>query len=66
MLFCGSLAAQNLTVEAPRVVSMNETFRIVFTANGNMSDFEWPGTSDFDVVWGPQKGSMSSTNIIYG
>ncbi|MBO6069240.1 MAG: BatD family protein [Bacteroidales bacterium] len=66
MLFCSSLAAQNLTVEAPRVVSMNETFRIVFTANGNMSDFEWPGTSDFDVVWGPQKGSMSSTNIING
>jgi tetratricopeptide (TPR) repeat protein len=66
MLFCGTLAAQNLTVDAPSVVSMNETFRIVFTANGNMSDFEWPGTSDFDVVWGPQKGSMSSTNIING
>ena len=66
MLFCGSLAAQNLTIDAPSVVSMNETFRIVFTANGNMSDFDWPGTSDFDVVWGPQKGSMSSTNIING
>ena len=66
MLFCGSLAAQNLTIDAPTVVSMNETFRIVFTANGNMSDFQWPGTSDFDVVWGPQKGSMSSTNIING
>ena len=45
---------------------MNETFRIVFTADGNMSDFEWPGTSDFDVVWGPQKGSMSSTSIVNG
>lgn len=66
MLFCGSLAAQNLTLDAPGVVSMNETFRIVFTADGNMSDFQWPGTSDFDVVWGPQKGSMSSTNIING
>ena len=66
VLFCGSLAAQNLTLDAPSVVSMNETFRIVFTADGNMNDFQWPGTSDFDVVWGPQKGSMSSTNIING
>ena len=66
MIFCGSLAAQNLTLDAPGVVSMNETFRIVFTADGNMSDFEWPGTSDFDVVWGPQKGSMSSTSIVNG
>lgn len=66
LMFCGSLAAQNLTLDAPSVVSMNETFRIVFTANGNMSDFDWPGTGDFDVVWGPQKGSMSSTNIING
>ena len=66
VLFCGSVAAQNLTLDAPGVVSMNETFRIVFTADGNMSDFQWPGTSDFDVVWGPQKGSMSSTNIING
>ncbi len=66
MMFCGSIAAQNLTLDAPGVVSMNETFRIVFTANGNMSDFDWPGTGDFDVVWGPQKGSMSSTNIING
>ena len=66
MLICGSLAAQTLTLDAPGVVSMNETFRIVFTANGNMTDFQWPGTSDFDVVWGPQKGSMSSTNIVNG
>lgn len=59
-------AAQTLKVEGPGVVAADETFRIVFTADGRMSDFEWPGTDDFDVVWGPQKGSMSSTSIVNG
>ena len=58
--------AQTLKVEGPGVVAADETFRIVFTADGRMSDFEWPGTDDFDVVWGPQKGSMSSTSIVNG
>jgi len=60
------LAQNTLTVEAPNIVTPDETFRIVFTANGKMSNFEWGGTSDFDIVWGPQKGSMSSTNIVNG
>ena len=59
-------AAQTLKLEGPRVVSLDETFRIVFTADARMSDFEWPGTDDFEVVWGPQRGSMSSTNIVNG
>ncbi len=59
-------SAQSLKVEGPGVVSLDETFRIVFTADARMSDFEWPGTEDFEVVWGPQKGSMSSTNIVNG
>mgnify|MGYP002859345208 CR=1 FL=1 len=59
-------AAQTLKLEGPRVVSLDETFRIVFTADARMSDFEWPGTEDFEVVWGPQRGSMSSTNIVNG
>lgn len=59
-------AAQTLKLEGPGVVSTDETFRIVFTADGRMSDFDWPGTDDFEVVWGPQKGSMSSTNIVNG
>ncbi|MBQ5517676.1 MAG: protein BatD, partial [Bacteroidales bacterium] len=68
LLLCGALtaAAQTMRVEGPGVVSQDETFRIVFTADDKLSDFEWPGTDDFDVVWGPQKGSMSSTNIING
>ena len=58
--------AQTLKVEGPRVVSSDETFRIVFTADDRMSDFDWPGTEDFDVVWGPQKGTMSNTSFVNG
>ena len=68
LMLCGALTAtaQTLKVEGPGVVSQDETFRIVFTADDKLSDFEWPGTDDFDVVWGPQKGSMSSTSIVNG
>lgn len=59
-------SAQTLKLEGPRVVALDETFRIVFTADARMSDFEWPGTDDFDIVWGPQKGSMQRTNIVDG
>lgn len=59
-------AQSTLSVEAPNVVTTDETFRIVFTANGKMSDFNWEETNDFDVVWGPQTGSMSSTSIVNG
>jgi len=62
----GIFAQNSLTVEAPRVVTTDETFRVVFTADGRMSDFDWPGSSDFSIVWGPQSGSMSSTSIVNG
>ena len=66
LLSAATSMAQTLKVEGPRVVSTDETFRIVFTADDRMSDFDWPGTADFDVVWGPQKGYSSSTSIING
>ena len=67
MLAClQAMAQHSFTVEAPRVVSTDETFRVVFTADGKMSDFNWPGTDDFTIVWGPQQGSMSSTSIVNG
>lgn len=59
-------AQNSLSVDAPRVVSQDETFRVVFTADGKMTDFNWPGTADFDIVWGPQTGYMSSTSIVNG
>ncbi len=61
-----NIYAQSLTVSAPNVVSLDETIRVVFTADGSISDFSWDVGSDFDVVWGPQRGSSSSTQIING
>ena len=69
LLLLGAFAAvaQNtLTVDAPKVVTTDENFRIVFTADGRMSDFNWPGSEHFTVLWGPQQGSMSSTSIVNG
>ena len=69
MLLCGAFAAaaQNtLTVDAPKVVTTDENFRIVFTADGRMSDFNWPGSEHISILWGPQSGSMSSTSIVNG
>ena len=69
MLLCSAFAAaaQNtLTVDAPKVVTTDENFRIVFTADGRMSDFNWPGSEHISILWGPQSGSMSSTSIVNG
>lgn len=59
-------AQNSLTVEAPKVVSIDETFRVIFTADGKLSDFNWTCSQDFTIAWGPQKGTMSSTSIVNG
>jgi tetratricopeptide (TPR) repeat protein len=67
LLSCLAGYAQNsFTLEAPNVVSVDESFRIVFTADGKVSDFNWPGSSDFDVVWGPQTGTSTSIQFVNG
>ena len=67
LLSCLAGFAQNtFTLEAPNVVSVDESFRIVFTADGKVSDFNWPGSSDFDVVWGPQTGTSTSIQFVNG
>ena len=59
-------AAQNLTVQAPNVVAVGEAFRVVFTANGEITDFDWSVPNGFALMWGPQKGMQSSMTIING
>jgi len=67
LFIAASAFAQNsFTVDAPNVVTADENFRIVFTADGRMSDFNWAGSEHFTIVWGPQSGSMSSTSIVNG
>ena len=62
-------SAQNvIRVEAPDVVAVNEQFNVTFIIEGekNPSDFQWSEGDDFQLVWGPQKGSSSSIQIING
>lgn len=63
------LSAQNvIRVEAPDVVAVNEQFNVTFIIEGEKSpsDFQWSSGDDFQLVWGPQKGSSSSIQIING
>lgn len=62
-------SAQNvIRVEAPDVVAVNEQFNVTFIIEGEKSpsDFQWSSGDDFQLVWGPQKGSSSSIQIING
>ena len=61
-----AVAQQHLVVQAPDVVAVGEPFRVVFTANGVISDFEWGITDDFVLMWGPQKGTKSIISIVNG
>ena len=61
-----ALNAQTLTLEAPNVVAEGEPFRVVFTADGNVSDFDWTPPAGLTLMWGPQKGSSSSISIVNG
>lgn len=63
------MSAQNvIRVEAPDVVAVNEQFNVTFIIEGEKSpsDFQWSSGDDFQLVWGPQKGSSSSIQIIKG
>ena len=63
------MSAQHvISVEAPDVVAVNEQFNVTFIIEGEKSpsDFQWSSGDDFQLVWGPQKGSSSSIQIING
>lgn len=63
------MSAQNvIRVDAPDVVAVNEQFNVTFIIEGEKSpsDFQWSSGDDFQLVWGPQKGSSSSIQIING
>ena len=63
------VSAQNaIRVEVPDVVAVDEQFNVTFIIEGEKapSDFQWSEGDDFQLVWGPQKGSSSSLSIING
>ncbi len=61
-------AQSSLRVEAPAVVGLDEQFNVTFIIEGEdrPSSFDWNVGSDFKLVWGPQKGSSTSLQIING
>ena len=67
-LLVGSVAfAQNtFVVDAPRVVGQDEAFRVVFTADGEITDFTQPQFTGVEVLAGPSQSKMMSTQIVNG
>jgi tetratricopeptide (TPR) repeat protein len=63
-----SLAQNEIKVEAPGVVAVDEQFNVTFIIEGEKepTDFSWTPGDDFQLVWGPQKGSSRSVQIING
>lgn len=57
-----------IRVDVPGVVAVDEQFNITFVIDGEKtpSNFSWSPGDDFQLVWGPQKGTSVSTQIING
>lgn len=60
------LAQNTFVVDAPRVVGVDEVFRVVFTADGEMKDFVNPSVTGGEILVGPSPSRMQSTQIING
>ena len=69
-LLCGlqGWAQSSIRVEVHNIVEQSERFNLVFVVEGEHapSDFQWEPGSDFTVVWGPQKGSSTSIQMVNG
>ena len=63
-----AVAQTSIKVQAPNVVAADEQFNVAFIIEGenSPSDFSWDAGDDFQLVWGPQKGSSTYTSIING
>lgn len=63
-----AMAQTSIGVEVHNIVELGERFNLVFVVEGEgePSDFSWEAGDDFSVVWGPQKGTSRSVQIING
>ena len=63
-----SSAQNSIKVQAPNVVGLEEQFNVTFVIAGeeNPSNFSWAPGDHFQLVWGPQRGTSSSVQIING
>jgi hypothetical protein len=68
MLCSAQLCAQNLQLEiqAPRVVTVGEMFRVTFVANGKVDHFFTPNIEGFVVTAGPVRGDDTQVQIVNG
>ncbi len=55
-----------LEIQAPRVVSTGEMFRLAFVANAKVDNFTPPSFDGFTVTAGPIQASQTSVNFING
>jgi len=67
-LSLAALAQTEIRVEAPNMVAVDEQFNLTFVIEGESkpSSVSWTIGSDFQLVWGPQKGTSSSVQIVNG
>ena len=63
-----AFAQASIKVQAPNLVGVNEQFNVTFIVSGENapSDFKWDVGGDFQLVWGPQKGTSRSVSIVNG
>ena len=63
-----AFAQTSIKVQVPNVVAVDEQFNISFIVEGENapSDFSWSEGDDFQLVWGPQKGTSTSITIVNG
>ena len=68
LLSLAALAQSTIKVDVLNIVEASERFNVVFVVEGEHapSDFSWAPTDDFQLVWGPQKGSSTSIQMING
>ena len=64
----GWTSAQNVqfTAQAPKVVEVGEQFELVFSINGEPSDFLIPKITDFRILFGPSTSQSTSTQWVNG
>ena len=63
-----AFAQNSIRVDAPSVVGADEQFNVTFIIEGENapSDFQWNPSADFQLVWGPQRGTSTSISVING
>lgn len=63
-----SFAQPTVKVQVPNLVGLEEQFSVTFTIEGERSpqSFNWSQGPDFQLVWGPQKGTSSSVSFVNG